>query len=118
MLTHTHTHTHTPHTHTHTHTQLHTHTHTHTTTHTKLHDVDTILPVCPMKDPWSWSLMSAKITDTDCLKNFCQSVQKQQQEEKWEERKEKPRSKQSIDMVDHSHMNKKNQTVVIMDVQL
>ena len=39
------------------------------------------LLVCPMKDSWSWLHMSTRTTDTTYLKNFCQSIQKQYQEE-------------------------------------
>ena len=35
-----------------------------------------------MKDSWSWSHMSIRTSDGNCLKNFCQFVQKQRQERK------------------------------------
>ena len=44
-----------------------------------------ILLVCPLKVSQSWSHMSTRTTNGNYLKDFCQSVEKQQREGKNEE---------------------------------
>ena len=43
--------------------------------HTKFQDVDNNLPVYSRKDFQTWSCMCTRVTDKNCLKSFCQSVQ-------------------------------------------
>ena len=57
------------------------HAHTHEISGLRHND----LLVFPMKVVGFWSHMSTLITDGNCIKNFCQSVQKQRREGKGED---------------------------------
>ena len=46
------------------------------------------LPLCPMKDSWSWSHMSIRTTDENYARDSCQSFQKKQWEGKEEKKQE------------------------------
>ena len=73
----------------------HTHTHTHTHTHIHTQNISGCrhknLLVRPMKDSRYWSDISTTI-DENYIKNFCQSVQEKQREEKVEEKYPEQRS--------------------------